>query len=201
MHNHITVIPDDKIILVDGHGLEFDFTAPEGMHALQWHDGAGHIEWKAGENEPLAAQYYAAKVKPFADAWEAEKSRLEAEANRPPTIEEARAAKLAEINAAFERAGETGHVMSSLGFEIDANERANRDTEGLITVLTATGAAGTMFCDYNNVMREVTLEQLKRLRLEIIAHGQALYAKKWLLREAANAAQTVADIQAVIWED
>ena len=124
-----------------------------------------------------------------------------APAPEPPTLEEARAAKLAEINAAFERAGETGHVMSSLGFEIDANERANRDTEGLITVLTATGAAGTMFCDYNNVMREVTLEQLKRLRLEIIAHGQALYAKKWLLREAANAAQTVAEVQAVAWGD
>lgn len=201
MYNHVTVIPDDKIVLVDGQALKFDFVAPEGMHALQWHDGAGHIEWKAGENEILAERDYTAKVKRFADAWEAEKSRLEAEANRPPTLDEARAAKLMEISAAFERAGSTAHVMSSLGFEIDANERANRDTEGLITVFTATGAAGTMFCDYNNVMREVTLEQLKTIRLEIIAHGQALYAKKWVLREAVNAAQTVADIQAVVWED
>ena len=119
----------------------------------------------------------------------------------PPTLEEARAAKLEEINAAFERAGAAGHVTSSLGFEIDANERANRDTEGLITVLSATGAAGTLFCDYNNVMREVTLDDLKTIRLEIIAHGQALYAKKWLLREAVNAAQSVEEIQAVVWED
>ena len=117
------------------------------------------------------------------------------------SLDEARAAKLAEISAAFEQAGRTAHVRSSLGFEIDANERANRDVEGLITVLTATGAPGTMFCDYNNVMREVTLEQLKTLRLEIIAHGQALYAKKWLLREAVGAAQTLAEIQAVVWED
>ena len=117
------------------------------------------------------------------------------------TLDEVRAAKLTEINAAFERAGAGGHVMSSLGFEIDANERANRDTEGLITVLSATGAAGTIFCDYNNVMREVTLNDLKTIRLEIIAHGQALYAKKWLLREAVNAAQTVAEVQAVAWED
>ena len=116
-------------------------------------------------------------------------------------LEEARAAKLAEINAAFEHAGATGHVMSALGFEINANERANRDTEGLITVLTATGAPGTLFCDYNNVMREVSLDDLKTIRLEIIAHGQALYAKKWLLREAANAAQTVAEVQAVAWGD
>ena len=117
-----------------------------------------------------------------------------------PTLEEAHAVKLAEISAAFELAGATAHVTSSLGFEIDANERANRDTEGLITVLSATEAPGTFFCDYNNAMREVTLEQLKTIRLEIIAHGQALYAKKWLLREAANAAQTVAEIQAVAWE-
>lgn len=119
----------------------------------------------------------------------------------PPTLDEARAAKLAEISAAFEQAGRTAHVMSSLGFEIDANERANRDTEGLITVLTATNAPGTLFCDYHNVMREVTLEQLKTLRLEIIAHGQALYAKKWLLREAAAAAQSLEEIRAVVWED
>ena len=132
------------------------------------------------------------------EEWEAAHPTPEPE---PPTLEEARAAKLEEISAAFERAGENGHVTSSLGFEIDANERANRDTEGLITVLTATGVTGTMFCDYNNVMREVTLDDLKTIRLEIIAHGQALYAKKWVLRETVNAAQTVADIQAVVWED
>ena len=78
MYNHVTVIPDDKIVLVDGQALKFDFVAPEGMHALQWRDGAGHIEWKAGENEPLTGQDYAAKVKRFAEAWEAEKARLEA---------------------------------------------------------------------------------------------------------------------------
>ena len=202
MQNHVTVIPQDKTILLDGQGLRFDFAAPANLHALQWHNGAGHIEYNDGSpNRPLSTADYAAEVAPFVAKWQAENDRLVEEASRPPTPEEARATKLAEINVAFERAGANGRVMSSLGFEIDANERANRDTEGLITVMTATGMAKTWFCDYHNVMREVTLDGLKTLRLEIIAYGQSLYAQKWALREAVNAARSLEEIQALAWPE
>ena len=49
MHNHVTVIPADNTISVNGEGLNFDFIAPENMHALQWHDGTGHIEYTDGQ--------------------------------------------------------------------------------------------------------------------------------------------------------
>lgn len=200
--NHLTVIPADKIIIANGEGLIFDFAAPAALRALQWHEGAGHIEYNDDSpNRPLGTADYAAEVAPWGALWQAEKDRLEEEANKPPTPEEARATKLAEINVAFERAGANGRVMSSLGFEIDANERANRDTEGLITVMTATGMAKTWFCDYHNVMREVTLDGLKTLRLEIIAYGQSLYAQKWALREAVNAARSLEEIQALAWPE
>ncbi|WP_418662023.1 hypothetical protein, partial [Alistipes communis] len=77
-----------------------------------------------------------------------------------PTPEEllatARADKIARLGDAFEHAQQFGHFGSSLGFEVDATERANRDVSGLITVLEATGQAETQFCDYGNVMRSVT---------------------------------------------
>ena len=116
-------------------------------------------------------------------------------------LENARTAKLAEISAAFAAAEATGHLLSSLGFTIDANERANRDTDGLITILEATGGASTYFCDHNNVMREVSLEDVKTIRLEIIRHGQELYAKKWALRSAAEHAASIEELEAITWSD
>ncbi len=115
-----------------------------------------------------------------------------------PSLEEARAKKLEEISVKFSAAERNGRLASSLGFEINADEIANRNTEGLITRMEHTGAGATLFCDYNNQMRDVTLAQIKTMRQEIIAYGQALYARKWQLRAQADAAESVADIQKII---
>ena len=118
-----------------------------------------------------------------------------------PTPEEmlagARAEKLVQLGDAFEHVQQFGHFGRSLGFEVDANERANRDVAGLITVLEATGQTETQFCDYGNVMRTVTLAQLGTLQLEIIVYGQMLYARKWELRDSISAAQTPEAVAAI----
>ena len=89
MQNHVTVVPVDKVISVNGEGLSFDFPAPENMHALQWHDGTGHIEYTDGQaNRPLTAADYDVEVAPFTALWQAEYDRLEEERNRPLTPEE-----------------------------------------------------------------------------------------------------------------
>ncbi|MDY2666557.1 hypothetical protein [Desulfovibrio sp.] len=44
MKTHVTVIPSDGIIAVDGEVLFLDGITSETFHALQWHDGAGHVE-------------------------------------------------------------------------------------------------------------------------------------------------------------
>lgn len=103
------------------------------------------------------------------------------------SVVELRNEKLLKLNTAFSAAEASGHVMSSIGFEIDATERANRDVDGLITRLEATGMEQTTFCDYTNTFQTVTVANLKTMRLEIIAYGQALYARKWEIREAINA--------------
>ena len=89
MQNQVIVVPADKIISVNGQGLNFNFPAPANMHALQWRDGNGHIEYTDGSpNRPLTTTDYAAEVAPFAALWQAEYDRLEAEKNRPLTPEE-----------------------------------------------------------------------------------------------------------------
>ena len=109
----------------------------------------------------------------------------------------ARADRLVRLGDAFEHVQRFGHFGSSLGFEVDANERANRDVAGLVIMLEATGEKETVFCDYGNSMRRVTLEQLKTLQLELIAYGRMLYARKWELREAVNAARTPEDVAVI----
>ncbi len=90
----VTVVPADRLILVDGEGLQFAFAAPEGLHALQWQDASGHLEFTDGRpNQALTAADYESHVAPFVQAWQAEKARLDAEA------EAAEVARLAEYNS------------------------------------------------------------------------------------------------------
>ena len=193
----VTVVPADRLIIVDGEALVFAYEAPASLHALQWNGESGHTEWADDPNQPLTAADYAAQVAPFVTAWQEEKARREEEAAKPPTLEESRAAALARLNSAFAAAEAAGKVMSSAGFVIDATERSNRDIEGLITSMEATSTPETTFCAADNSFHTVTLEQLRTMRLEVIAHGQALYARKWELRTAIETAQSVDAVQAV----
>ena len=121
----------------------------------------------------------------------------EPEPDPAEVLAEARASRLRTLGEAFALAEQQGHFGSSLGFEVDATERANRDVAGLIELLSSTGQAETLFCDYGNQMRAVTLASLKTLRLELIVHGQLLYARKWLLRGRIGAAQTLEDLEGI----
>ena len=56
----LTIVPSDNVVLVDGRGLKLDLTgyaSLDGIHAVQWNDDAGHIEYIATEvvrlNEPI----------------------------------------------------------------------------------------------------------------------------------------------------
>ena len=198
MKQHVTVIPSDALIAVDGIPLWFDFAAPANLHALQWHDGAGEMEWTDDINHPLTEQDYADDIAPFVALWEAEKARLDAEANRPPTLDEAKAAKLSEIKTAFAAAEADGFVESSLGFRADATRRSIEDIDGLID-LVSSGAlpVPVTFRDYDNAYHQLSLDQLNTLRLEAKGRGPLLYARKWELEAAADAAETVEAVQAI----
>ena len=198
MKQHVTVIPSDDLIAVDGVPLCFGFEAPANLHALQWHDSAGEMEWTDDINHPLTPQDYNADVAPFVALWEAEKARLDAEVNRPPTLDEAKALKLSEIKAAFAVAEADGYVQSSIGFRADATRRSIGDIEGLID-LVSSGAmtAPVTFRDYDNSYHQLTLDQLNTLRLEAKGRGPLLYARKWELEAAVSAAENVEAVQAI----
>lgn len=78
----VTVVPVDKLIMVDDEGFNFDFPYPENLSALQWEgtpeNGAGHMEFTDDYNQVLGPLVYDEDVKPFVDLWEREKAMLEA---------------------------------------------------------------------------------------------------------------------------
>ena len=111
------------------------------------------------------------------------------------TFEEAKVAKLTELAAAFDGASKTAHCMSSLGFEIDADEIANRNIEGLALVLES--GESTLFRAYDNSFHQVTKEQLETMRREIVVNSQRLYQTKWQIEAAIEAAQTVDELDAI----
>lgn len=82
MRDHVTVIPSDSLIIVNRQPLRFAFTAPDTLHALQWREGKGHIEFTGEtQNNPLKGEEeYQREVAPFVALWEAEKARMDEEA-------------------------------------------------------------------------------------------------------------------------
>lgn len=206
MRQNVTVVPGDGLIAVDGVSLWFAFEAPASLHALQWHDGAGEMEWTDDMNHPLTPADYAEDVAPFVALWEAEKARIEEEAAAAEaarlaeynSVDATRIRKRGELAKTFAAATATAHLTSSLGFEIDANDTANRNVSGLVTLMEAEGAPESLqFCDYNNEIHTVTLEDLRVMQHEIIVNGSALYARKWAFRDAIDVAATAEELNAI----
>lgn len=86
MHDHVTAIPAEAFVSVDGLDLFFPITAPDGVYAAHWHDGEGYIEFSDPRELDLelsGVDDYIDHILPFVDQWEEEAERLEAEGALP----------------------------------------------------------------------------------------------------------------------
>ena len=102
--------------------------------------------------------------------------------------------KLVELNRQFDSWRSDGATLvSSLGFEVDADEKASADVGGLVTL----GLESAVFMDANNSPHNLTLAQLKVLQKEIIQSGIAAYETKWAFRNAINSAVSAEDLEEI----
>ena len=46
----LTIVPEDKTVIVDGMGFKFDFIIDPDIHAIQWDTDSGHIEYKSDKS-------------------------------------------------------------------------------------------------------------------------------------------------------
>ena len=98
----VTIVPADSLVIVDGRGLNVSLTLPGHVHAIQWDGLTGWVEHSDGmPNTPMTQAEYDVLVVPALAAWES--ARAAADAPPPPlTLEQAKAAKLAAIEAKYE---------------------------------------------------------------------------------------------------
>lgn len=107
--------------------------------------------------------------------------------------------KLNQIKQAFLRWRESeATLISSLGFKIDSNERANTDIGGLLVVYEDKQDTQITFRDADNRFHELTLEQLRILQKEIIENGSYAYAQKWAYDAQVESATCEEEVKAIV---
>lgn len=224
MKEHVTVIPSDGIISVDGEVLFLDSIKSETFHALQWHDGAGHVEPGDGlPNEELSTDDYAGRVAPFVVLWEEEKERLTAEAAAAEeaynSLENVKARKLAAIDAETSAAILAGFECEAtppdtgqpelLHFSYDEFDQQNFTDAALSMQLVATSGdipTSTPWNAYRGhtadskgelVILNLTAETFLPIYAAALNHKATQMAIGGQRKAAVAAAQTVEDVEAI----
>lgn len=224
MKDNVTVIPSDGTISVDGEVLFLDGIKSEAFHALQWHDGAGHVEPGDGlPNEKLSADDYEERVAHFVALWEEEKVRLgeeaaaaEAEYNSLPNV---KARKLAAIDAETSAAIMAGFecevtppdtgTPELLHFSYDEFDQQNF-ADAAVSMQLASASGGipttTPWNAYRNhtadskgelVILQLTAETFLPIYAAALNHKAAKMAEGGRRKAAVAAAQTVEDVEAI----
>lgn len=118
----------------------------------------------------------------------------------PPTLEELKTQKNAEISSAFNDCV-SGSTMTTLGFPMQFNVQDCNMVDGAVRLMEMTGqTTGTGYLtDANNVNHEATYTQMKQTLTEMLAAFAAAHAKKQELRAAVEAATTEAELEAIAW--
>ena len=224
MKTHVTVIPSDGIVSVDGEVLFLDSITSETFHALQWHDGAGHVEPGHGlPNEAFSTDDYTGRVAPFVALWEEEKERLTAEAAAAEeaynSLENVKARKLAAIDAETSAAILAGFECEAtppdtgtpelLHFSDDEFDQQNFADAALSMQLVTTSGdipTATPWNAYRGhtadskgelVILHLTAETFLPIYAAALNHKAAQMAIGGQRKAAVAAAQTVEDVEAI----
>lgn len=197
----VTVVPDDRLIAVNGAALFFEFEAPETLHALQWSGESGHMELTGEENRLLEAASYETEVAPYVSLWQAEKARLDKAAAEAAeeynSLANTKARKLAEINAACDAA------LAALTASYPASELLTFDKqEAEARALLADPEASTPFLTPLAAARGMETEELAR---KVIAKADAFTTASGHViglrqkdEDRLKAAQSVEDVAAIV---
>lgn len=185
----IDYCPDTGSCLIDGEPQEVPPYAGNVIKNIDVFLAKKAIRDKAAEDERIASDF-ARQDREAEQAEEARRASL--------TLEEVKTEKLTALKAAFEDAAENAHCTSSLGFEIDANDTANRNVASLIRRLINGSIETATFRDYNNQYHPgLTLTDINTIQSEIDANGSRLYDIKWHYEQQIEQAETIEAVNAI----
>lgn len=103
-----------------------------------------------------------------------------------------------EVEEKFDEINRNTFLMSSLGFEINADETALRNINGLLDVLE--DGETREFRLWNNEFKELGKKELSILKNEIIINGQYLYKQKWDMLSYIKKSNTIQELKDLIIE-
>lgn len=110
-------------------------------------------------------------------------------------FENAKNAKLQELeqkSSAFEQTeNKLMYVVSSLGFKVNADPKALRNIDVLISQKV------TQFKVYDNTLKPVTVEELKIIKSEIEQNALNLYHQKWDFEDMVNNAGSIEELNQI----
>ena len=87
MQRTVSVIPEDKCIVVDGIACFFEYSTHRPFRALQWEDNAGHIEpGGSAPPRPLSEADYDQEIAPYVLLWQGERENQLARARADAVI-------------------------------------------------------------------------------------------------------------------
>jgi hypothetical protein len=89
----LSIIPADGVIVIDGRSLRCSFSAPNGIHAIQWSGSDGVIEYATG---PAEAFNDFQIVAPYIAAWESQRD-VEDAPPPPPTADQIKTALVSAV--------------------------------------------------------------------------------------------------------
>ena len=70
----ISIVKEDKVVMIDGEGINFDFTLPANVWAIQWNGSKGEIEFNDGTPNEAITDFTA--YQSLIDGHATEKQRL-----------------------------------------------------------------------------------------------------------------------------
>lgn len=193
MRARVTVIPEDKMIVVDGIAAIVNTVFPDCLHAIQWCDGQGHAEWKDARPNTMivGADGYAAWVAPLVQVWD---DAQEAAASPPPepTLDEVVSAKLAAIQFEKCRVRDGGFLVDGVLF--DSDPAARTSYLELAMRFQVDPAFSTRWKASAGVWVEMNATLFARVQAAGTAHMQAAFA--WQATRDAEVAAILAQAAA-----
>ena len=71
---NVGIVKEDKVVMVDGEGMNFDFVLPTNVWAIQWNGSTGEIEFNDGTPNEVITDFSA--YQSLVDGHATEKQRL-----------------------------------------------------------------------------------------------------------------------------
>lgn len=210
----ITIIVDDSAVYVDGYVFsDIDMSeVPKNIHALQFNNGEGWIEFKdSTPNERIsvlpewavkAKEEFSIKYAENEQAIKRQEARQEAEAqvsvqpvSEEVLLETAKYEQMSLLSVARDIAINKG--VEFLGVFYDSNETSRANM--LLKLLVTTDGDAISWRAKNDSIIQLTYSQFKSLIKVIDLYVQEQYEKSWEYKNSVQQATTIEEVRNILW--